>query len=108
MEEGTVNEAKLFIPVWIQNELQVNRFVSCILGCVSEEGKHHFYHEDYEANSPYVEASIFLGNSFNNVIHNGFNYFFEVRLKLMRTKVTARVVKGLPVFLNQILADLLN
>ena len=101
MEEGTVNEAKLFVPEWIRNELEAKSFVYCTLECFNTEGKLHLVHEDYEAHSPYGDASIFLVNSLNNVINNGLSHYLMVRVKLMDTKVTLRVVKDVPGLYNQ-------
>ena len=101
MEEGIVNEAKLFLPEWIRNELEVKNFVYCTLECFNTEGKLHLVHEDYEAYSLYVDASIFLGNSLNNVINNGLSHYLVVRVKLMGTKVILRVVKEVAGLYNQ-------
>ena len=101
MEEGIVNEAKLFVPEWIRNELEAKKFVYCTLKCFNTEGKLHLVHEDYETYSLYVEALIFLGNSLNNVINNGLSHYLMVRVKLMDTKVTLRVVKDVPGLYNQ-------
>ena len=101
MEEGIVNEAKLFVSEWIRNELEAKKFVYCTLECFNTEGKLHLVHEDYEAYSFYVDASIFLGNSLNNVINNGLSHYLVVRVKLMGTKVILRVVKEVARFYNQ-------
>ena len=101
MEEGIVNEAKLFVPEWIRNELEAKNFVYCTLKCFNTEGKLHLVHEDYETYSLYVEALIFLGNSLNNVINNGLSHYLVVRLKLMGTKVILRVVKEVAGLYNQ-------
>ena len=101
MEEGIVNEAKLFVPEWIRNELEVKNFVYCTLACFNTEGKLHLVHEDYETYSLYVEALIFLGNSLNNVINNGLSHYLVVRVKLMGTKVILRVVKEVAGLYNQ-------
>ena len=101
MEEGIVNEAKLFVPEWIRNELEAKNFVYCTLACFNTEGKLHLVHEDYEAHSPYGDASIFLVNSLNNVINNGLSHYLVVRVKLMGTKVILRVVKEVAGLYNQ-------
>ena len=41
MEEGIVNEAKLFVPEWIRNELEAKSFVYCTLECFNTKGKLH-------------------------------------------------------------------